>query len=103
MIPIATGIIPDEYRTLEISANGTLVPGLQEPTFKLPEEVVNRIDSLVPNQVVKTDDPKLATNNLPEYPALPVNFYARKIEETRRTIVVIDIQSSWKLDEVMEH
>lgn len=103
VIPIANGAIPDEYRALEMSANGTLVPGLQKPTFKLPEEVVNRIDGLVPNQVVKTDDPKLLANNLPEYPALPVNFDARKIEETRRTIIVIDASSSWKLEELMEH
>lgn len=103
VIPITNGVIPDEYRALEMSANGTLVPGLQKPNFKLPEEVVNRIDGLVPNQVVKTDDPKLVANNLPEYPALPVNFDARKIEETRRTIVVIDISSSWKLDEIMEY
>lgn len=102
VIPVASGQIPDEYRALEMASNGTLVPGLQKQTYKLPPEVVNRIDGFVPNQVIRTDDPKLIENNLPEYPPLPVNFDARKIEETRRTIVVVDIPMSWKLDEIMD-
>lgn len=102
VIPVASGQIPDEYRALEMASNGTLVPGLQKQNYKLPPEVVNRIDGFVPNQVIKTDDPKLIESNLPEYPPLPVNFDARKIEETRRTIVVIDIPSHWKLDEIMD-
>jgi splicing factor, arginine/serine-rich 12 len=32
-----------------------------------------------------------------------VNFDARKIEETRRTILLIDIKSSWKLEDLMDH
>lgn len=102
VIPVASGVIPDEYRALEMSSNGTIVPGLQKQNYKLPDEVVNRIDGMVPNQVVKTDDPKLVEAGLPEYPALPVNYDARKIEETRRTIVVIDIPDSWKLDSLMD-
>uniref|UniRef100_A0A336KV94 CSON000260 protein n=1 Tax=Culicoides sonorensis TaxID=179676 RepID=A0A336KV94_CULSO len=102
VIPVASGQIPDEYRALEMASNGTLVPGLQKQSYKLPPEVVNRIDGFVPNQVIRTDDPKLSENNLPEYPPLPVNFDARKIEETRRTINVIDIPSSWKLDQIMD-
>lgn len=102
VIPVANGQIPDEYRALEMASNGTLVPGLQKQSYKLPPEVVNRIDGFVPNQVIRTDDPKLAENNLPEYPPLPVNFDARKIEETRRTIVIIDISSSWKVENLME-
>lgn len=102
VIPVGHGTIPDEYRALEMSSNGTIVPGLQKQNFKLPDEVVNRIDGMVPNQVVKTDDPKLVEAGLPEYPALPVNYDARKIEETRRTIIVIDIPDSWKLDGLIE-
>lgn len=103
VIPVANGIIPDEYKALEMSHNGTLVPGLYSSDSKLPPEVVNRIDGMIPNQVVKTSDPKLDENNLPEYPALPVNFDARKIEETRRTILVLDCESDWRLEDLMDH
>lgn len=102
LIVIPVSVIPEEYRAIEMSSNGTIVPGLQKQNYKLPDEVVNRIDGMVPNQVVKTDDPKLVEADLPEYPALPVNYDARKIEETRRTIVVIDIPDTWRLEGLME-
>jgi len=102
VIPVTNGTIPDEYRALEMSSNGTIVPGLQNQNYKLPDEVVNRIDGMVPNQVVKTDDPKLVEAGLPEYPALPVNYDARKIEETRRTIVVLDCKDEWKMEGLLE-
>uniref|UniRef100_U5EYY3 Putative srp54 n=1 Tax=Corethrella appendiculata TaxID=1370023 RepID=U5EYY3_9DIPT len=104
VIPIQGGNIPDEYKALEMSSNGTLVPGLHTdmPT-KLPPEVINKIDGMVPNQVVVTIDPKLAANNLPEYPPLPVNFDAKKIEETRRTILILDVKSDWRLEDLMDH
>lgn len=53
--------------------------------------------------MVKTCDPKLEEYNLPEYPPLPVNFDARKIEEIRRTIIVIDVPADWELDEILTH
>lgn len=52
---------------------------------------------------MKTFDPKLEEYNLPEYPPLPVNFDARKIEEIRRTIIVIDVPADWELDEILTH
>lgn len=54
-------------------------------------------------QVIKTCDPKLTEFNLPEYPALPINFDARKIEEIRRTIILIDIPSDWELQEIIKY
>uniref|UniRef100_A0A182VQ09 RRM domain-containing protein n=1 Tax=Anopheles minimus TaxID=112268 RepID=A0A182VQ09_9DIPT len=105
VIPVQGGVIPDEYKALEMAANGTLVPGLHSFNVpsKLPPEVVNRIDGMIPNQVVKTIDPKLEENGLPEYPPLPVNFDAKKIEETRRTILVLDVRSDWRLEDLMDH
>lgn len=105
VIPVQGGMIPDEYKALEMAANGTLVPGLHsiDGPSKLPPEVVNRIDGMVPNQVVKTIDPKLDENNLPEYPPLPVNFDAKKIEETRRTLLVLEVKSDWRLEDLMDH
>jgi arginine/serine-rich splicing factor 12 len=99
------GTIPDEYRALDMAANGTLVPGFgnHSAESKLPPEVVSRTEGQIPNQVIKTYDPKLEDNNLPEYPALPVNYDDRKIEETRRTILVVNCEPDWRLDALMDH
>ncbi|GAB0092909.1 probable splicing factor, arginine/serine-rich 7 [Sergentomyia squamirostris] len=102
VIPVYSGLIPDEYKALEMSTSGTLVPGLQAAGSKLPPELVNRIDGIPPSQVIMTTDPKLEMNHLPLYPPLPVNYDARRIEETRRTIMVIDIGSEWSLEDLME-
>jgi arginine/serine-rich splicing factor 12 len=100
-----SGQIPDEYRALEMAANGTLVPGIG--TFsaesRLPPEVVSRTEGYIPNQVIRTYDPKLEDNNLPEYPALPVNYDDKKIEETRRTILVLNPESDWRLEDLIDY
>jgi splicing factor, arginine/serine-rich 12 len=85
-------------------ANGTIVPGLnkQQAESKLPPEVVSKVEGQMPNQVIKTYDPKLTENNLPEYPALPVNYDEKKVEETRRTILVLNDKPDWRLDDLMD-
>jgi splicing factor, arginine/serine-rich 12 len=105
MLSYISGIIPDEYRALEMAANGTLVPGFgnYSAESKLPPEVISRTEGQIPNQVIRTYDPKLEDNDLPEYPALPVNYDDRKIEETRRTILVLNVESNWRLDDLMDH
>lgn len=88
-----------------MSTNGTLVPGLgtYSAESKLPPEVVSVTEGQIPNQVLRTYDPKLNDTNLPDYPDLPVNFDDRKIEETRRTILVLNAESDWRMDELMDH
>ncbi|KAL7013004.1 hypothetical protein ACKWTF_015143 [Chironomus riparius] len=105
LICIPVQSIPDEYHALEMSANGTLVPGFgnYSSESKLPPEVVSRIEGQMPNQVIRTYDPKLEKYNLPEYPALPVNYDDRKIEETRRTILVLAVESDWRLNDLIDH
>lgn len=49
---VSSGYIPDEYKALEITNNGTTVPGLHAADVNLPAEVVNRIDGIHPNQVL---------------------------------------------------
>ncbi|XP_055373408.1 probable splicing factor, arginine/serine-rich 7 [Condylostylus longicornis] len=103
LIVIPVQSIPEEYRALEMSKNGTIVPGLQKADSKLPPEVVNRLEGQTPQQVVMTYDPKLEEHNLPPYPALPAHLDSRKIEEIRRTILVVDVRDEWRLDDLMEY
>lgn len=51
VIPIQSGI-PDEYRALEMSNNGTIVPGLHSTDSNLPPEVVNKLEGTGSNQVI---------------------------------------------------
>ncbi len=94
--------IPDEFKALEMANNGNSSIGTwTDSDMSLPAEVVNRIEGMHPNQVIRTFDPKLEEHNLPEYPPLPVSV--KKIEEIRRTIIVLDVRSDWHLDDLMEH
>lgn len=93
VIPMQSGEIPDEHRALEMSSNGTLVPGLSTVEPRLPSHVVNSLEGLPPNQVIQTFDPKMAAASLPGYPPLPAAYDSRKIEEIRRTVLVVDVGS----------
>ncbi|XP_011640240.1 probable splicing factor, arginine/serine-rich 7 [Pogonomyrmex barbatus] len=87
VIPYQNGDIPDEQRALELTNNGTVVPGLYPSEPKLPPNVVNAIEGIPPNHVITTMDPKLEANGLPSYPHLPGHLDSRRIEEIRRTLV----------------
>ncbi|XP_050445132.1 probable splicing factor, arginine/serine-rich 7 [Cataglyphis hispanica] len=93
VIPYQNGDIPDEQRALELTNNGTVVPGLYPSEPKLPPNVVNAIEGIPPNHVITTMDPKLEANGLPPYPHLPGHLDSRRIEEIRRTLVVANLDS----------
>lgn len=102
VIPVQSGDIPDEYYALEMTKNGTIVPGLcpQEP--KLPPNVVNTVFGVGSEQVIITTDPQLEVNGLCPYPALPANYDSCKIEEIRRTVIVPNIDSSIMMEDLIE-
>ncbi|XP_035435354.1 probable splicing factor, arginine/serine-rich 7 isoform X2 [Spodoptera frugiperda] len=93
VIPMQSGEIPDEHKALEMSSNGTLVPGLSTVEPRLPAHVINALDGVPPNQVIQTHDPKMVSLGLPPYPPLPATYDSRKIEEIRRTVLVGDVES----------
>lgn len=90
VIPVQNGDIPDEYYALEMTRNGTIVPGLQPTEPKLPPNVVNSVTGTGNEQVINTTDPQLEKNGLPPYPPLPGNFDSCKVEEIRRSILVVN-------------
>lgn len=102
VIPVQNGDIPDEYYALEMTKNGTIVPGLCPSEPKLPPNVVNSLVGTGTEQVIITTDPQLEASGLPPYPPLPANYDSCKIEETRRTILVPNVNSSASSDDYME-
>lgn len=99
--PYSSGEIPDEYRALDIAAQANIL-GLYAADPKLPPHVTNQIDGIHPNQVITTHDPLLASNGLPPYPPLPVTYDARRIEEIRRTLLVINIDNSISAQQLID-
>ncbi|XP_034933783.1 probable splicing factor, arginine/serine-rich 7 [Chelonus insularis] len=102
VIPYQNGDIPDEQRALELTNNGTVVPGLYPSEPKLPANVVNSIEGIPPNHVITTSDPKLESNGLPPYPNLPGHLDSRRIEEIRRTLIVANLDDSVSVDHLLE-
>lgn len=100
--PYGSGEIPDEYRALDIAAQANVVPGLYPSDPKLPPHVTNQIEGMPPNQVITTHDPLLVSNGLPPYPPLPVTYDARRIEEIRRTLLVINIDNSLSAQQLID-
>ncbi|KAI4480411.1 hypothetical protein M0802_014248 [Mischocyttarus mexicanus] len=102
VIPYQNGDIPDEQRALELTNNGTVVPGLYPSEPKLPPNVVNAIEGIPPNHVITTMDPKLETHGLPPYPHLPGHLDSRRIEEIRRTLVIANLDGSTTAEQLLD-
>jgi len=102
VIPVQNGEIPDEYFALEMTRNGTIVPGLCPSEPNLPPHVVNSVTNLGAGQVIVTHDPKLEASGLPPYPPLPANYDSHKIEEIRRTVLMVNIDSSIPTDDYID-
>lgn len=102
VIPVQNGEIPDEHKALEMTNNGTIVPGLYPAEPKLPPNVVNSVEGVPPNHVIQTHDPQLELHGLPLYPPLPASYDSRKIEEVRRTVIVTNYDSSLSMDDLID-
>lgn len=102
VIPVQNGDIPDEHKALEMTNNGTIVPGLYPAEPKLPPNVINSIEGVAPSQVIQTHDPQLEINGVPGYPPLPATYDSRKIEEIRRTILISNFDITIGSDEITE-
>ncbi|XP_051161582.1 probable splicing factor, arginine/serine-rich 7 [Leptopilina boulardi] len=102
VIPYQNGDIPDEQRALELTNNGTIVPGLYPSEPKLPANVVNAIEGTPPNHVITTVDPKLEASGLEPYPHLPGHLDSRRIEEIRRTLFIANLDTSITTEQLIE-
>nr|CAH7759203.1 unnamed protein product [Callosobruchus chinensis] len=103
VIPVSNGDIPDEYYALEMTKNGTIVPGLSMGEPKLPSHVQNITYGIgTIDQCILTKDPKLEKEELPPYPPLPITYDGAKIEETRRTVLLLNVDSSTNTEEIID-
>lgn len=102
VIPMVNGDIPDEYYALEMTKNGTIVPGLASTDPKLPPHVTNTVHGTGDDQVILTIDPNLKKRDLPPYPPLPANYDSAKIEATRRSILMLNYESTDTTNEIID-
>ncbi|XP_044264542.1 probable splicing factor, arginine/serine-rich 7 [Tribolium madens] len=102
VIPVINGDIPDEYYALEMTRNGTIVPGFNVNEPKLPPHVSNTFQGTGEERVVVTNDPHLTDNGCAPYPPLPAKYDSIKVEETRRTVQVVNIEPSIPTDEIIQ-
>lgn len=103
VIPVINGDIPDEYYALEMTRNGTIVPGFNVNEPKLPPHVSNGFQGSGEDRVVVTNDPHLIDNGCTPYPPLPAKYDSIKVEETRRTVQVVNIDPSIPTDEIIQY
>jgi len=90
--------LPDEIKGLEILNTGN--GGIVEP--KLPATLTNQVEGVPPHQFIRTIDPRLAIHNLPTYPLLPASTDARRLEEIRRTLVVMNVDPAISAPQVVD-
>ncbi|CAH1365772.1 hypothetical protein MTP99_002044 [Tenebrio molitor] len=102
VIPVINGDIPDEYYALEMTRNGTIVPGFNVNEPKLPPHVTNSFQGTGEDKVVITTDPHLIDNGLVPYPPLPAKYDSIKVEETRRTVQVVNFDPNIPADEIIQ-
>jgi len=107
--PLLSSEMPDEELGLQMAAATPGPSGLLphkaaagDPLAKLPPHVTCRVEGIPPHAVIQTHDPKLSECDLPQYPPVPATVGAEKVEEIRRTVVVMGLDSHIPGAEVMK-
>nr|CAG4652201.1 EOG090X0EEC [Triops cancriformis] len=100
VVPYDAGELPDEAKAMEILNSGTTLPSMTEP--KLPTHLICSVEGIPPNQTVATADSRLVAEGLPPYPPIPASLDSRKVEEIRRTVVAVNLDSNLSADQVID-
>ena len=108
--PVASGVVPDETEGLQMAASapsgGSGGSGGNTGTrtaAKMPPNVINRLEGLAPNAYIMTYDPRLESSpGMPSYPPLPASTSNDKVEEIRRTVCVLGLDSTVSAQQCME-
>jgi len=94
--PFTNGDIPDEISGLEFANASSLNRG----EARLPPHVTTEKNS---DGLHETVDENLSRTGLPPFPLLPGELELKVVEEVRRTVVVMGLQSSVASSEIMEY
>ncbi|KAA0201605.1 hypothetical protein HAZT_HAZT004958 [Hyalella azteca] len=82
IIPYVPGDMPDEPKAIELLNFTASFPNLLKEVA-WPSHVKTEIDGII----LRTTDPELTQQGLPEYPNLPATTESFKVNEIRRTLV----------------
>ncbi len=107
--PVMNGEMPDETLGLQLAraaqgggaAGGSPAQKI-DGLAKMPPHVINRIEGVAPNAIIQTHDPTLEAAGLPPYPPLPASTGSDRVEEIRRTVCVIGLDSTVSAQQCME-
>lgn len=99
--PVQSGEVPDEDAGLQMAASPNSGSGTKS-SKQLPPHVVNRLEGVAPNAYIMTHDPRLDEAGLPQYPPLPASTSSEKVEEIRRTVCVIGLDSTVSAQQSVE-
>ena len=115
--PVLSGEVPEEVSGL-LMAQQAAAQGLvgktpaaaaaagfamqAESAAKMPSCMINRLEGVAPNAFIMTHDARLEAAGLPPFPPLAANTPQEKVEEIRRTICVIGLDSTVSAQQCME-
>jgi arginine/serine-rich splicing factor 12 len=91
--------MPDELSGLQLAQDGGSRHRLEA---RMPPNVTNEIEGEGANSLIYTRDPRLEANGLPLYPPLPAMLSQERVEEIRRTICVVGLDSQISAQSCME-
>ncbi|KAF2368180.1 RNA recognition motif domain [Trinorchestia longiramus] len=97
VIPYVPGEMPDEPKAIELLNSSSNFPNIIHEV-PWPSHVKTEIDGII----LRTTDPELTKQNLPEYPNLPATTESFKVNEIRRTVVFDNLAPATTADQLEE-